>query len=79
MASIPTIKSSDALIVKAFIAIFKGQKRPNKTCIYDLIKMFLENCVISDDSFWERMKFVEEDSLIFSKPKKMKLPIVFRK
>ena len=44
MANTSTIKSLDELIIKAISTIRKSQKRASETCIYDSIKIFLENC-----------------------------------
>ena len=60
--------SLDELIIKARSAIHKRQKRLNKTLIYDSIKMFLENCDIDDGLFWGRMKYLEENKIIYNKP-----------
>ena len=67
MSNTSTIKSLDELIIKAISAIRKSQKRPNETHIYDSIKMFLENYDIDDSLFWKRMKYLEENKVIYNK------------
>ena len=61
-----TINSFDELIIKAISVIRKSQKRPDETCIYDSIKIFLENFDIDDSLFWERMKYLEENKVIYN-------------
>ena len=74
------IKSLDELIIKAISAIRKSQKRPDETRIYDSIKIFLANCDIDDSLFWERMKYLEENKVIYNKPtKKWKFFLYFEK
>ena len=41
----------------------------NETRICDSIKTFLGNCDIDDSFFWERMKYLEENEVIYNKPK----------
>ena len=65
-----TIKSLDEIIIKAISAICKSQKRPDETLIYDSIKIFLENCDIDDSLFWEVMKYLVENKVIYNKPTK---------
>ena len=40
----------------------------NETRIYDPIKTILGNCDIDDSLFWERMKYLEENEVIYNKP-----------
>ena len=65
-----TIKSLDELIIKAINAIRKSKKRPDETRIHSSIKIFLENCDIDDSLLWERMKYLEENKVIYNKPTK---------
>ena len=65
-----TIKSLDEIIIRAISAICKSQKRPDETLIYDSIKIFLENCDIDDSLFWEIMKYLVENKVIYNKPTK---------
>ena len=74
-----TIKFLDEVIIKAISAIRKSQKRPDETRIYDSIKILLENCDIDDSLFWERMKYLEENEVIYNKPTKMEILFIFRK
>ena len=62
------IKSLAELIIKVISAIRKSQKRPDKTRIYDYMKIFLKNCDIDDSLFWERMKYLQENEVIYNKP-----------
>ena len=39
----------------------------NETRIYDPIKTILGNCDIDDSLFWERMKYLEENEVIYNK------------
>ena len=64
------IKSLDELIIKAISAIHKSKKRPDETRIYDSIKTLLENCDIDDSLFWERMRYLEENKVIYNKQAK---------
>ena len=79
MTNTSTIKSLDELIIEAISAIRKSQKRSDEACIYDPIKIFLENCHINDSSFPERMKYLEENKVIYNNPTKMKILFIFRK
>ena len=63
MANTSTIKSLDEQLARC-------QKRHNETRIYDSIKIFLENCDIDDSLFLERMKYLEENTVIYNKPRK---------
>ena len=63
MANTSTIKSLDEQLARC-------QKRHNETRIYDSIKIFLENCDIDDSLFLERMKYLEENTVIYNKPTK---------
>ena len=67
--------------IKSLIsAASKSQKRPNETRIFDSIKVFLENCDIDVSLFWKRMKYLEENKVIYNKPtKKWKLFLYFEK
>lgn len=70
MASKSNIESLEELIIKVIGAIRKSQKRPHKIRIYDFTKIFLEKSSTSNGLFWERMKFLEENGLIYNKPTK---------
>ena len=61
-----TINSFDELIIKAISVMRKSQKRPDETRIYDSIKIFLENFDIDASLFWERMKYLEENKVIYN-------------
>ena len=63
MANTSTIKSLDEQLARC-------PKRHNETRIYDSIKIFLENCDIDDSLFLERMKYLEENTVIYNKPRK---------
>ena len=63
MANTSTIKSLDEQLARC-------QKRHNETRIYDSIKIFLENCDIDDSLFLERMKYLEDNKVIYNKPTK---------
>ena len=79
MANTSTTKYLDELIIKAISAICKSQKRPDKTHIYDSIKIFLENCDIDYSLFCERMKYLEENKLFIINRQKMEILFIFRK
>ena len=79
MANASTVKSLGELIIKAISAIRKSLKRPDETRIYDSIKTFLENCDIDDSLFWERMKYLEENKVIYNKPTKNNFFLYFEK
>ena len=68
MANTSTIYSLDELTDNAISAIRKSQKRPGETRIYDFIKIFIENCDTDNSLFWERMKYHEENEVIYNKP-----------
>ena len=79
MASTSSIESFDELIIKAISVTCKSQKHPDETPIYDFIKIFFENFDISGCLFQERMKFFEENCLIYIRPAKSGIPIIFLK
>ena len=68
MANTSTIKSLDELRIAAISVIRKSEKRPDEARIYDSIKIFLENYDIDDSLFWKRMKYLEENEVIYKKP-----------
>ena len=70
MANTSTMKSLDKLIIKIISEIRQSQKRSDETRIYDSIEIFLENCDTDVSLFWERMKYLEENKVIYNKPKK---------
>ena len=70
MATTSTIKSLNELIIKVINAIHKSQKWFDETCIHDSIKILLENCDIDDSLFWERMKYLEKNKVIYNRPRK---------
>ena len=75
MANTSTMKSLDKLIIKIISAIRYSQKRSDETRIYDSIEIFLENCDTDVSLFWERMKYLEENKVIYNK----QIIFIFRK
>ena len=61
------IESLDELIIKAIIALHKNNKCPDEARINNFIDTLVEGCEVSDGSFQERMKYLEEIGQISNK------------
>ena len=70
MTNISTVNSLNELIIKSISAIRKSQKRPVETHIYDSITIFQENSDIDDRLFWERIKYLGKNEVIYNKQTK---------
>ena len=55
-------------IFRAISEIRGKSKRPDEARIYNFIKEFLDESGVSDGSFWERMKTLEDQGVIINRP-----------
>ena len=70
MANTYAMKSLDEQITKTISTMRKCKKGPDETPIYDSSKIFPENCHIDDTLFWDRMKYIDENKVIYNKAAK---------
>ena len=60
----------DTVIFRAISEIQDKSKRPDEARIYNFVKKFLNNSGVSDGSFWERIKTLENQGVIINRPTK---------
>ena len=60
----------NTVIFRAISEIRGKSKRPDKTRNYNFLKDFLDDSGVSDDSFWEKVKTLEEQGVITNRPTK---------
>ena len=66
-----TIASLDKMIYYAIYEIrYSLWKRPDEERIFSLVKEFLDGNEISESTFWERLRLLEIEGEIISKPPK---------
>ena len=65
-----TMETVDAVIFRAISEIRGKSKRPDEARIYNFVKDFLDDSGISNGSFWERMKTLEDQGVIINRPTK---------
>ena len=65
-----TMETVDTVIFRAISEIQGKSKHPDETRIYNFVNDFLEDSNVSDGSFWERMKILEDQGVILNKPNK---------
>ena len=61
-----TMETVDTVIFRAISEIRDKSKRPNEARIYNFVKGFLDDSGVSDGSFWERMKTLEDQGVILN-------------
>ena len=64
------MKTVDTIIFRAKSEIGGKSKRPDEARIYNFVKDFLGDSGVSDGSFWERMKSLEDQGGIINRPTK---------
>ena len=62
-----TTETSDTVIFRAISEIRGKSKRPDEARIYNFIKKFIDNSDVSDGSFRERMKAIEDQGVNYYK------------
>ena len=65
-----TMETVDTVIFRAISEIQGKSKHPDETRIYNFVKDFLDDSSVSDGSFWERKKILEDQEVILYKPTK---------
>ena len=65
-----TMETVDTVIFRAISEIQGKSKRPDECRIYNFVNNFLDDSSVSDGSFWERMKILEDQGVILNKPTK---------
>ena len=60
----------DSVIFRAITEIRGKSKRPDEARIYNFVKDFLDDNGVSDGSFWERMKTLEDQGVTINRPTK---------
>ena len=60
----------NTVIFRAISEIRGKSKRPDKTRNYNFLKDVLDDSGVSDDSFWEKVKTLEEQGIITNRPTK---------
>ena len=58
------METVDTVIFRAITEIRGKSERPNEARIYNFVKDFLDDSGVSDVSFWERMKTLEDQGVI---------------
>ena len=61
-----TMETAGTVIFRAISEILGKSKRPDEARIYDFIENLLDSDV-SDGSFWERMKAIEDQGVIINR------------
>ena len=64
------METVDTDIFRTISEIRDKLKRPDEARIYNFVKDFLDDGGVSDGSFWERMKTLEEQGVIINRPTK---------
>ena len=59
-----TMETVDTVIFRAICEIWGKSKRPDEARIYDFVKDFLDDSDVSDGSFWERIKTLEDQGVV---------------
>ena len=62
-----TMETVDTDIFRTISEIRDKLKRPDEARIYNFVKDFLDDGGVSDGSFWERMKTLEEQGVIINR------------
>ena len=64
------METVDTVIFRAISEIRGNSKHTDKARIYNFVKDFLDDGGVSNGSFWERMKTLEDQEVIINKPTK---------
>ena len=64
------METVDTVISRAISEIPSISKRADEARIYNFIKNFLDDSSVSNGSFWERMKTLEDQGTIINRPTK---------
>ena len=64
------METVDTVIFRAISEIRGKSKRPAEARIYDFVKDFLDDSGVSDGSFWERIKTLQDQGVIINRPTK---------
>ena len=62
-----TMETVDTVIFRAISEIRSKSKCPDEARIYNFVKDFLDDSGVSDVSFWERMKTLEDQGVIINR------------
>ena len=65
-----TMETVGTVIFRPISEILGKLKHPDETGIYNFVKDFLDDSVVSNGSFWERMKSIEDQGVITNRPTK---------
>ena len=63
-----TIETVGTVIFRATTEIRGKSKRPDKAKIYNSVKDFLDHRGVSNGSFWEKVKTLEDQGIIINRP-----------
>ena len=63
-----TIETVGTVIFRAITEIRGKSKRPDKAKIYNSVKDFLDHRGVSNGSFWEKVKTLEDQGIIINRP-----------
>ena len=65
-----TMETVDTVTFRAISEIQGKSKRPDEAKIYNFVKDLLDDSGVSDGSFWERIKTLEDQGVIMNRPTK---------
>ena len=63
-----TMETVDTVIFRAITEIRGKSKRPDEGKIYNSVKDFLAHRGVSNGSFWEKVKTLENEGIIINRP-----------
>ena len=62
-----TMETADTVIFRAISEIWGKSKRSDKARIYNFVKNLLDDSDVSDGSFWEGKKSIEDQGVIINR------------